>query len=611
MLNLMNGAGKALFLLHPWYLSSEFKIGSDAPTVALDFKNRRYATNQSGKMFDDVLTFSRASEQTFIDDSGLMQSAAINEPAINHHDINRGFAHFEARTQMLDYSNFTGTGASPNNWLAAADGGAPVVSDYGDADGAQAYEFTAINQRNYIYKTSTTLSANSIYTFSIYVESNEDNLPLNQMYTAAGLPSGAVFDYPYGLNGAYIPASGERLYFRIITAGTPGTVSLRIGIGTSGNSTGMVRLSRPQLELGSFPSSFKPTNGANASTALNSAYISGTDYTDANIDSTQGTFYVEIPACAVDATQDYVLAHEAISGHYTRLFVQENGGEKTVFLDVVKNGSYTARMSQSFDSFPLRVAYTYEDGDIRLAVNDRPIVTDAGRSMEAMPNAYRVVIGDRTYSTSSAFNGYFSRVVYYPNAVSDELLYNRAVNGLVVYTIGGDSYAANANGKGISASLENEGVSYNNIANGGDTLAEQEAIVLADEYAGYRPLIFMDGSVNGHGTVAQDIMRYQAIYDGYNGKVVFLSPILYPVYYNTTDGQHALDLSAAMLAQGWDVVDSTAIARELSGVTFSDAGNASDAGYNDDAYDSLFQVDNVHPETALADALADAARSLL
>ena len=54
MLNLMNGAGKALFLSHSWYLSSEFAIGSDAPTVALDFKNRRYATNQSTKMFDDI-----------------------------------------------------------------------------------------------------------------------------------------------------------------------------------------------------------------------------------------------------------------------------------------------------------------------------------------------------------------------------------------------------------------------------------------------------------------------------------------------------------------------------------------------------------------------------
>lgn len=587
-------------------------ISGETANLVMDFANERYAVNQLQTSLDNTWDFSRASEQEYINRSQLMTTAANNEPAINHLAGNEGFAHFEGRTNILFYSNMVGAGSTPDNWIGEfGGGGSPVASDYGDGDGAQAYEFSATASRSFIQvATGSNLSANTTYVASVFVEDNPDNLPLNQIMIITNQPAGATFEYPYANDGAYVPSSGERVYCNIVNGSTAGSVRIRLGAGCSSNSTGTVKVSRPQIEGNVFPSSYKPTNGSNNTTAINEANISGAKYTAANISSTEGTFFIEVSEGGVDGSNDYVFTHENTSGHYTQVILKEVSGNKTVLLDVVKNGGFQAKMSQTFDDFPLRIAYTYAEGDIRLAVNDRPIVTDSGRSMEVMPAADKLVIGDRNYSTSSPLNGYVPTVEYYPETVTDDQLYNRAVNNIITYTLGGDSYAANSGGKGLAASLETDGITFNNLADGGDTLAEQETIVLADEYAGFRPLIFMDGSVNGHGTVSEDIARYQNIFDGYNGKVVFLSPIVYPNYYNTADGQHVLDLTAAMLLEGWDVVDSTAIARELSGVSFTDATDANDVGYNDAAYDALFQVDNVHPETALSDALADAAVAL-
>jgi len=54
-------------------------------------------------------------------------------------------------------------------------------------------------------------------------------------------------------------------------------------------------------------------------------------------------------------------------------------------------------------------------------------------------------------------------------------------------------------------------------------------------------------------------------------------------------------------------ISRTAIARTLSGVTFTDTQDADDAGYADTAYDALFQADNVHPAQPLMTALTNAA----
>ncbi len=108
--------------------------------------------------------------------------------------------------------------------------------------------------------------------------------------------------------------------------------------------------------------------------------------------------------------------------------------------------------------------------------------------------------------------------------------------------------------------------------------------------------------------IATEIAKYQRIIDETNGDCVILSPCLFSSLSGTSEGQFTLDLTAAMLLEDWGdkVIDATAIARTLSGVSSTDPTDVDDAGYADTAYDDLYQADNVHPTQALMDGFVDA-----
>jgi hypothetical protein len=78
------------------------------PGLVLDFDDEYYRLGEFQRQFADAITHTRASTATYVDSTGTLQTAAINEPRVGHHVwngfvwINEGLLHeSEARTNLL------------------------------------------------------------------------------------------------------------------------------------------------------------------------------------------------------------------------------------------------------------------------------------------------------------------------------------------------------------------------------------------------------------------------------------------------------------------------------------------------------------------------------
>jgi hypothetical protein len=87
---------------------SAYSVLGFEPGLVLDFDDEYYRLGEFQRQFSDAITHTRASTATYVDSTGTLQTAAINEPRVGHHVwngsvwINEGLLHeSEARTNLL------------------------------------------------------------------------------------------------------------------------------------------------------------------------------------------------------------------------------------------------------------------------------------------------------------------------------------------------------------------------------------------------------------------------------------------------------------------------------------------------------------------------------
>ena len=66
----------------PWAF---FAVLGIKPALVFDFDANQYFVNSERSTFSDSITHSRASTATYVDSTGTLQTAGINEPRIGHH----------------------------------------------------------------------------------------------------------------------------------------------------------------------------------------------------------------------------------------------------------------------------------------------------------------------------------------------------------------------------------------------------------------------------------------------------------------------------------------------------------------------------------------------
>ena len=268
------------------------------------------AAMKNGKLYSQQphsgagdFNFSRANGvQTRINKHGLIETVANNEPRLSYSIVDGKVSDCPhlllepSRANHLTYSEFTN--ADPVGWTLGFGTGTyeyDLVSYRGRGALKQTQTTTG---RSYQYQ-NVTLLASTTYTLSMYVDisnSNVTNIGEGIMHVLA--------DDETGDNTAEwqdIDTNTGRVSITF-TTGSDTSVQIRIGLGATGDtlsSNQVLTYSMPQLEVGSYATSYIPTSGSTEQRQTDICNSSGNSET---FNDSEGVLYAEISALANDGT---------------------------------------------------------------------------------------------------------------------------------------------------------------------------------------------------------------------------------------------------------------------------------------------------------------------
>lgn len=224
----------------------------------------------------DPTTFTRASSATYFDVDGVMQTAASGVKRYTHDPLTLqplGLLIEEQRTNTVLYSNDL---LNTTGWASTR----AVFSLFDSA--TNAYKLTEDSSLGTHYGFAKTVSfiAGTTYSMSAEFKAGERSIVNMQLPIAAfGVTKTAYFDLLSGVivaggnsDAAYITATGNGWYrctmvgTATVTASANTIICAIVNSGTNityqGDNVSGLYIRRPQIEAGSFPSSYIPTTNA-------------------------------------------------------------------------------------------------------------------------------------------------------------------------------------------------------------------------------------------------------------------------------------------------------------------------------------------------------------
>lgn len=281
---------------------SRYMAGGKEPPLVADFVRQYYRKLGAQCAFSDLFTFGRASAATYVDSSGVLQTASSGSPRTGHHVwngsswVNKGLRlESAAATNLVTYSrlisNWTNSapaqGSTTDNVALGVDGGTTMSTS--TKTGTSDLTF---------YQSISASSGNYVWSFYVLKDTNESRFPeillfdvtsnigkawhLNTKTGATALRT--TIGAPTN-NEISVTDRGTH-WFIYITMTVPGSVTLRTLIrpaagtvfGTySATTTGSLSHGFHQLETGLVPSSYIATAGSTATRAAETLTIAGAD----------------------------------------------------------------------------------------------------------------------------------------------------------------------------------------------------------------------------------------------------------------------------------------------------------------------------------------------
>jgi len=282
------------------------------------------------RFFNKEFDFTRGSVATYVDKDGLIETVGVDEPRIDFLNNTKGHLLLEpSRQNIITYSEFDS--ASPTNWQT------------GFGTGTFSYDLVsyksrpALKQRQQTEGRShkqqnVTVSTSTTYTLSFYIDKeNSINIDDNDRVCSIITSDNIGFT-----SKNYGDADENNRINFTFTTNTDTSIQIRIGLGSAGNVQGDKTLifSMPQLEQGSYATSYIPTQGSTVTRSAESCYQDNllTDIINA---SYPFTMYAEAKA-VLDSTQDYLtFGNRNVSNLYFALVLNSDG---TVFFAARANG---------------------------------------------------------------------------------------------------------------------------------------------------------------------------------------------------------------------------------------------------------------------------------
>jgi hypothetical protein len=397
------------------------------------------------KRLDSRVTFTRTSTATYVDENGIIQTAAVDEPRFDHDPAtgeSLGLLIEESRTNLIDNStDFAtwndGTGSGPNLTLRWIQSNVAIAPDGTNTASKLIPSTESDNQRIFKVIGSTNQYLNQILTFSVFAKAGE--------YTKIYLrnDSGGVSGiYVNLLDGTVISVSDQSIAYSITpypngwykitltgqeTDSGSGHVPWISVVNDSdsynyagdGSDDG-VYIWGAQVELGSFPTSYIPTSGSTVTRSRDIMSITGSSFTSF-INNDEGTWSIDYKNVGTGA--GLLLISDGTSGGR---YMQLNIASDTQVSANLVNGSTVVTLSQnpiasSRNNFT-KIAFAVKENDFAFSANGNTTLTDTTNVSLPIPTSLTLYYAP---SIGSLFPyAYFRRLTYYPRRLNNSQLQN-------------------------------------------------------------------------------------------------------------------------------------------------------------------------------------------
>ena len=375
--------------------------------------------------------FSRASKATVINKDGLIEQVGSGQPRIDYKDDSKGALKLEpSRTNTIIKSNSV-TVMNYGGHITSSDNAA--ISPDGTFNAMSLIPNTSQNTHRLGYNTTAgTYTQNNIVTFSCFVKADGYNF-----VSIGGFFGGeqAVFNISNGTfvsqNSSVINTKIVKLpndWYRLSTTYTfqnsIGNGYLYAGIQVMDSETGYaftgdgvkgVYAYGIQAEVGSYPTSYIPTQGSTVTRLADSCANGGNEQV---INSTEGVLYTEISTLANDGARGISISS---GSNNDRIFISYNTNGR-LDANVRSGGSYQAIFNYTGVVNPNiqnKIALKYKLNDFALWVNGVEVATD---SSGITPIGLNVLNFSTAISSSDKWYGKVKDVRVYNTALSDQEL---------------------------------------------------------------------------------------------------------------------------------------------------------------------------------------------
>jgi hypothetical protein len=396
------------------------------PTFSRDFAGEKTLNNGTGPS----ITFTRASDATYFDADGVLQTASSDTPRFDHSGgSSLGLLIEEARTNSIRNAQAggaaTGTpGTAPTNWLlpGSVDGLTQEIVGTGTENGLAYIDIkysgtpTASLPRFIAFEQDTQVVAapSQIWTTSVYCKlsagalTNVSNVRVqNFYYDAANVFVGFTQAAEITLTSSpqqfahsgTVPAGAARVRPHLTfsyTNGNPIDITLRIAA--------------PQLEQGAFATSYIPTTSAAVTRAVDSALVTPIS---SFYNASEGTLFAEYRTGAGTPVAAAMVIDDGTNDNRVGLFL--GASQIAIAATYTTVGGISAVANTIFKS-----VLGYRANDHAASVNGAAVATNTAIGV---PSGLTTLgIGAEAGGTYAQPCGHIRKIAYFPKRLSNALL---------------------------------------------------------------------------------------------------------------------------------------------------------------------------------------------
>lgn len=368
----------------------------------------------SSQVLDPRITFTRASNATRVNSSGLIETVASNAPRFDYDPVTlapKGLLIEEQRTNFCLRSSDIDSNAYPTLWKFSV--AASIWTPVGTAtapDGSNSgktYVVTPGSNAHTGYQDFV-VTPNTTYTWTLLVKLG--TLPLGDYKIAFRDDTAGVF-IAADVIPTLLPAAGgwSKVVYTLTTPA--GCTNLRCyPIRTPAPVTGgTISFWGAQLEAGSFPTSYIPTTTAAATRAADGAVMTGANFSSWYRQD-EGTLFAD--ATSPLATGYIWTLMRAGVGYGPRIQNTLNGVNVSYGAVVDNAGAVIV----SFTRSGLKSAFALKTDDYALSANGGSVITD---NSGAIPTEIAQLKLGIDSVGGTALNGHIRRIAYFPRRLSN------------------------------------------------------------------------------------------------------------------------------------------------------------------------------------------------